>query len=583
MRLLCFLAAAALAASPTAALWPIPIDISTGNETLFIDKTINITYNGAPLAYEPGYEPPAGSNFTSRAIVQGALARSLGAIFDDGYVPWMLHKPGSDFEPRCGPDRTGGRVLSLAITQTGRDDASTFRPLAGQRDESYSLNVTLDGRASIAARSSTGVLRGLETFSQLFFAHSSGAAWYTTSAPVRVADDAPRFAHRGLVLDVSRHWFAVGDIKRTIDGLAMAKMNVLHLHVTDTQSWPLEIPALPLLAERHAYGRALTYSPADLAGLHEYAVHRGVQLVLEIDMPGHVGIDLAYPGLSNAYNERPYARYCLQPPCGSLRLGSERVEAFLDALFEDLLPRVSPYAAYFHTGGDEYKANNSLLDPDLRTNDTSVLQPLLQRFLDHAHGKVRELGLVPVVWEEMISEWNATVGKDVVVQSWLGQEKVKELARAGHKVIVSTADSYYLDCGRGGWVDFENGPGFQRAYPFNDWCAPARSWRLIYAQDPRAGLSGEAAANVLGGEVAMWTETVDAASLDAIVWPRAAAAGESWWSGRYDADGRNRSMYDARARLSEMRERMLARGVRGAVITQLWCDQADTIDCSEEE
>ncbi|EGX88104.1 beta-hexosaminidase beta chain [Cordyceps militaris CM01] len=580
MRLHSFLVAA-LAASPTVALWPIPVDISTGNKTLYIDKTINITYNGAALAYTGCYNPPAGSKFTSESIVQGGLTRCLNAIFNHGLVPWMLHQPGADFQPRCGPSEKN-RVHTLAITQTGKDDAAgAFKPLAEQRDESYSLNVTADGGASITAKTAIGVLRGLETFSQLFFQHAAGGAWYTMQAPVRVAD-APKYAHRGLLLDVSRHWFDVQDIKRTIDGLAMTKMNVLHLHVTDTQSWPLEIPALPLLAERHAYAKDRTYSPAALADLQEYGVHRGVQIILEIDMPGHFGIERAYPDLSVAYNKRPYTQYCAQPPCGSLRLGNKKVEEFLDKLFEDLLPRVSPYTAYFHTGGDEYKVNNSLLDPDLKTNEVSVLQPLLQRFLDHAHDNVRKRGLVPMVWEEMVSEWNATIGKDVVVQSWLGAKSVKKLAEAGHKVIVSTADAYYLDCGRGQFIDYETGPAFQSAYPFTDWCVPTKNWRLIYAQDIRAGLADEAAANVIGGEVALWTETVDATSLDTLVWPRAAAAGESWWSGRSGADGKNRSMYEVRPRMSEMRERMLARGVRGAPITQLWCDQADTIDCSGE-
>ncbi|OAA58147.1 beta-hexosaminidase beta chain [Cordyceps fumosorosea ARSEF 2679] len=574
------LLAAALAASPVAALWPIPVDISSGNTTLYIDKSISVTYNGAALAYQPGGKPPAGANFTSKAIVEGGLARALDAIFDHGYVPWMLHKPGSEFEPHCGPTDQN-RLKSLDITQTGPDDATTFKPLAGQRDESYSLNVTFDGKASISANSSIGVLRGLETFSQLFFRHTLGDAWYTKLAPVSI-HDSPVFAHRGMLLDVARHWFPIEDIKRTIDGLAMSKMNVLHLHMTDTQSWPIEIPALPLLTERHAYSKNLTYSPAAIADLQEYGVHRGVQVIMEIDMPGHVGIDLAYPGLSVAYNQRPTAKYCAQPPCGALRLGNQKVEEFLATLFEDLLPRLSPYAAYFHLGGDEYNPSNSLLDPDLNTEDTSKLMPLLQLFISFTHDKVRKHGLVPMVWEEMVNHWNASIGTDVVVQTWLGGDKIKQLAEAGHKVVVSNSDTYYLDCGRGSFLDYENGPALQKAYPFNDWCQPTKNWRLIYLQDPRAGLTGEAAANVIGGEVALWTETVDGTSLDTVAWPRVAAAGESWWSGRLDAQGQNRSMYDARPRLSEMRERMLARGVRGAPITQLWCDQADPIDCSTE-
>lgn len=134
-------------------------------------------------------------------------------------------------------------------------------------------------------------------------------------------------------------------------------------------------------------------------------------------------------------------------------------------------------------------------------------------------------------------------------------------------------ETQYLDCGRGQWQDFQNGPRFDRFYPFNDWCDPAKNWRLIYSHDPAAGVAPAAVKNVLGGEVAVWTETIHATSLDSIMWPRAGAAAEVWWSGRVDENGVNRSQYDARPRLSEQRERMLSRGVRGTPITQLWCDQ----------
>lgn len=96
-------------------------------------------------------------------------------------------------------------------------------------------------------------------------------------------------------------------------------------------------------------------------------------------------------------------------------------------------------------------------------------------------------------------------------------------------------------------------------------------------------MSKEFAHNVLGGELAVWTETIDPVSLDTIIWPRAAAAAEVWWSGRTDAQGVNRTQLDARPRLSEQRERMLTRGVRGTPITQLWCDMNDVEDCAHVE
>ena len=465
------LALAALALSPVEALWPVPVKSSLGDKTLWIDQTVAVTYNGKQvrsssssssppppsspsspngrrliqqpppqLSYTAGYAPPSGRKFESQDIVQGGVARTFEAIFQKGLVPWMISEKGDDWEPATGGGNAT-RITKLAIEQTKEDDENNFKPLAGDVDESYSLSVGLTGEAKLKANSSIGVLRGLETFSQLFFQHSSGSSWYTQSAPVEI-EDAPKYPHRGVLLDVARHWFEVDDIKRTIDGLAMNKMNVLHLHITDTQSWPLEVPALPRLHEVASYRKGMYYSTEEIASIYEYGVHRGVQVIMEIDMPGHVGIEEAYPGLTVAYKERPYQWYCAQPPCGSLKLNDTGVEDFLDTLFDDLLPRIAPYTAYFHTGGDEYKANNSLLDPALETADHEVLQPLLQRFLDHAHAKVREHGLVPFVWEEMVLEWNATLGEDVVIQSWLGNSAIKELAEAGHKVIDSSYEFY---------------------------------------------------------------------------------------------------------------------------------------------
>jgi hexosaminidase len=577
-----FLALAAVALGPAQALWPVPKELETGSHVGYIQPDLLVTYNGDQLDYVKGFTPPSGSDFASYEVVKSGVSRALDAIFEQGLVPWMLRARGSDFEPAASSASNSTIIKTLEIVQTKEDTVNTFKPVIGSVDESYTLKVSLTGKATIKASSSTGVLRALETFTQLFYAHSSGDAFYTKMLPVSIKDK-PEFDHRGVHLDVSRHWFEIDDIKRAIDGAAMNKMNVFHLHITDTQSWPLEIPALPKLTEKHAHAPGLTYSPEDIAGLYEYAIYRGVQILMEIDMPGHIGIELAYPGLSIAYNEKPYTWYCAQPPCGSFKLNNTDVEDFLTTLLDDLLPRIAPYTSYFHTGGDEYKANNSLLDPALETNDVTILQPMLQRFLDHVHGEVEKHGLRPLVWEEMVLEWNATITKDAIIQSWLGSGAVQELAEAGHRVIDTDYSYYYLDCGRGQWLDFQDGASFETYYPFNDWCQPAKNWRLIYSHDPRAGLSREAAKNVVGGEVAVWTETIDPVSVDSIMWPRAAAAAEIWWSGRADSDGKNRTLVDARPRLSEQRERMLKRGVRGHVITQGWCDQHNVEDCTQPE
>ncbi|TFB05567.1 Beta-hexosaminidase [Trichoderma ghanense] len=571
------LAVAALAFSPANALWPIPQKISTGDGVLFIDQAVRVTYNGVPII-PIGYTPPASSHFDSRQIVQGGVSRALQSIFSTNYVPWKLHPRNSNFEPKLALQN---RVQTIAIQQTGKDSASTFKPRAGDVDESYSLTVSKTGQVSITAKSSTGVLHALETFSQLFYKHSAGPFYYTTQAPVAITDS-PKYPHRGIMLDLARNYQTVDDIKRTIDAMAWNKLNRLHLHITDSQSWPLVIPSLPKLSQAGAYHPSLVYTPADLAGIFQYGVARGVEVITEIDMPGHIGVvDLAYSDLIVAYEEMPYQYFCAEPPCGAFSMNSSKVYDFLDTLFDDLLPRVAPYSAYFHTGGDELNANDSMLDPHIRSNATDVLQPLLQKFLNFAHAKIRAAGLSPFVWEEMVTTWNLTLGSDTVVQSWLGGTAVKDLAESGHKVIDTDYNFYYLDCGRGQWVNFPNGASFDTYYPFGDWCAPTKNWRLIYSHDPAAGISASHAKNVLGGELAVWSEMIDASNLDNIIWPRASAAGEVWWSGNVDAaTGQNRSQLEVVPRLNEFRERMLARGVSAMPIQMTYCTQLNATACT---
>ncbi len=439
------------------AIWPAPVNFTSGNTVLYLNQNIEITYNGAfvcwpsspeqpcssddldtehdmlqQLPYTYGYEP---SNLKSKQIVQGGVSRALDSIFHSGLVPWVLRKRASNFEPDLFKGQNW--LKSLQIVQTGTDKPGTFKPLAGDVDESYSLTISANATARLTAVSSIGILRGLETFVQLFYQHSAGPFWYTPFAPVSI-QDAPKFPHRGVMLDVARSWFDVDDILRTIDATAWTKMNRFHIHVTDSQSWPLEIPAIPELAQKGAYRPDLTYSPEDIQQIQEYGAQRGVEVYFEIDMPGHIGsVSWSHPELITAFDAFPYFWWCAEPPCGAFKLNDSAVDTFLDTVMDDLLPRLQPYSAYFHTGGDELNANDSMLDPGIRSNASEVLQPLLQKFIDKQHDRVRKAGLTPLTWEEIPLVWNVTMGKDVVVQSWLGDASIKELTGKGFKVIDS--------------------------------------------------------------------------------------------------------------------------------------------------
>jgi hexosaminidase len=601
-----------------AAIWPEPVHMMAGETVLWIAEDCTINWAGANASdvrttyldpshsqsylsqifdsfltiFSQGYgrkqtdaysnsETPSGDD-----LVDYAVKKAWSTIFNESFIPWKFNPRG--WEEPDPSDATYITEIGLALLK--KDPENVAKPLAGDVDESYTLSLTEDGAVTISGNSSVGIVRGLNTFTQLFFMHSKGGA-YTTLAPVEIFD-APKFVHRGVNLDVSRNVYSVYDIERTIDGIAYNKMNRFHLHVTDGQSWPLEIPALPELATKGAYRPEFTYSPAEFKHLQRHAALQGVEMITEIDMPGHTSsVWYAYPELIAAFNIQPdWNTYCAEPPCGTLKLNSTDVDKFLDTLFSDLLPRIYPYSSYFHTGGDEVNKNAYKLDETVQSNDPTVLQPLMQKFIDRNHDQVRALGLTPVVWEEMLLDWNLTLGSDVIVQSWQSDEAVAKIVEKGHKVLAgnynywvgipthacSKADrNQYLDCGKGQWLNFD--PSVSAQYwPYNDYCAPFHNWRLVYSYDPLTGVPEDKQHLVLGGEAHMWSEQTDNINVDRMVWPRAAAAAEVLWSGAKDEHGQNRSQIDAAPRLSEMRERLVAKGIGAEPIQMAFCTMNGT-------
>ncbi|KAL8627122.1 hypothetical protein Q9189_007183 [Teloschistes chrysophthalmus] len=414
----------------TWALWPVPVSYQHGIDVLWLANNVafryaiaNETASSSKLSNATASSATLNSS-SSYAIVEAAIQRAHDRLFGDNLVPWKFHPRNSNFEPNITAPKT--YISSVTIQQNRTDAVSILKPLAGEVNESYTLSITTSGAVLITAVSSIGVLRALDTFTQLFYKHSAlSDGIYCPYAPVSIVD-APKFPHRGLNMDVARDYYAPSDILHAIDALAWNKFNRLHLHVTDGQSWPLDIPTLPELSKKGAYKSDLTYSPQDIAQIQEYGMYRGVEVIIEIDMPGHTSsIHWAYPDLITAYNIQPnWAEYANEPPSGSLKLNSSAVYDFLHSLWEDLLPRAATYSAYFHTGGDELNPNAYRLDETVRSNDTHVIQPLLQKFVDFNHGYVRAAGMAPMVWEEMLLEWNLTLGKDVVVQTWLSDDSV---------------------------------------------------------------------------------------------------------------------------------------------------------------
>ncbi|CAI7672733.1 unnamed protein product [Penicillium discolor] len=552
-----------------AALWPAPQSFTNGSSTVWIAEDFQVSYNQQDLP-----QPKAGvKTISSLEIVAAAVQRTRESIFTSSIVPWKFH-PRNELD-KFEPPATGSKtyIRKLQITQTTNDSNSTFKPLAGTVDETYNLTIATNGAATISAVSSTGILRALETFTQLFYSHSvNGTGVYSNLAPVSISDW-PKFNHRGLDLDVSRNWYPKEHILRTIDALSWNKFNRFHIHMTDAQAWPLDVPALPELSQKGAYQAGLSYTPQDIEDIQIYGIYRGIEVIIEIDMPGHTtAIGFAYPDLITAFRQQSWHDYCSEPPCGQLKLNSTPVYDFVTKLFDDVLPRLSPYSAYFHTGGDEIEASDYLLDDTVNSNDTAVITPLLQKFVDHSHDLVRKAGLVPIVWQELLLTWNITLGKDVIVQTWDGGSALNKVTAQGHKALFGDTDSWYLACGHGKWFNFEDAD-IPANYPYTDFCSPINNWRVVWEYDPTASLSAEQAALVIGGEIHLFSEQSDPSNLDTMVWPRSSAAGENMWSGRRTPSGKNRSQVDAAVRLSDMRERMVSRGINLAPVQMAWCTQ----------
>ena len=282
------------------------------------------------------------------------------------------------------------------------------------------------------------MLHGLETVLQLVDVTSSGFA-----IPAVTIDDHPRFAWRGLMIDVSRHFMPVETIHRELDGMAVVKMNVLHWHLSDDQGFRVESHVLPKLQQDGSDGKF--YTQEQVREIIEYARERGIRVVPEFDVPGHTSSWLvAYPKLATDQKGLEIGRrFGIYDPC--MDPTNELVYPFLDP-FVGEMARLFP-DEYFHIGGDEVngkqwsasgkiqafeKAHNM---PTGKSGNVAIhryfnekLQTILKK-----HGKKME------GWDEIL---NPDLPKTIVIQSWRGQKSLADAARQGFTGILSSG--YYL-------------------------------------------------------------------------------------------------------------------------------------------
>ena len=418
-------------------------------------------------------------------------------------------------EARTGraPAGGGGRRIELRID-----------PAAGAA-ESYRIAVDA-ASAVVTGADAAGLFYGVQTLAQLVA--RDGEEWIIPAVAIA---DAPRFAYRGVMLDVARHFHPVETVKGYIDRAASLKFNALHLHLTDDQGWRIHLDSRPELTER-ASGTAVGgdlggfYSKDDYREIIEYAAAHHMIVVPEIDMPGHThAVGLAYPELAEDPSVDDGMREIIrlhgggepapgEPYTGiavgfsSLKTGEEATYDFIADVFGELAA-MTP-GPYLHLGGDE----------SLSTTDEDFAS-----FIARASAIVADLGKTPVAWHEAGAA--ADIADTTVGQYWgfvtpTGgmDDRARAFVANGSQLILSPADAIYLD------MRYPSGPELGLS-----WANGPTSVERAYSWEPSDVIAGIDEADILGIEAPLWTETVrTAAEVDLMAFPRIAAAAEAGWS-----------------------------------------------------
>lgn len=363
-------------------------------------------------------------------------------------------------------------------------------------DESYNLEVTASN-ILLNANTDIGALRGMETFLQLLNADSSGYYF-----PAVVIEDYPRFPWRGLLIDAARHFMPVNVIERNLDGMAAVKLNVLHWHLSDDQGFRVECKTFPELTEKGSDG--LYYTQAQVKEIIKYADDRGIRVVPEFDLPGHsTSWFVAYPQYASAPG--PYSierKWGIFDPTFNPTL--ENTYKFLDKFFKEICTLFPD--EYMHIGGDENNGKqwdaNANIQAFMKENNIKDNNALQSYFNKKLLAILTKYNKKMVGWEEILQPG---MPKDIVIQSWRGEESLKESAMKGYNVILS----------KGYYIDHCNSTDFH------------------YLIDPcpdSLHLSPSQKRSVLGGEATMWSEFVSPEIVDSRIWPRATAIAERFWS-----------------------------------------------------
>ena len=433
---------------------------------------------------------------------------------------------------------------------TASSDKSIFISIATDKTfpkEGYRLSVTTNG-VILTASEPAGIFYGMQTLLQLLPPkNNAGVKRETWSLPVLTIEDHPRFGWRGLMLDVSRHFFTKEQVKDFIDEMAAYKYNILHWHLTDDQGWRIEIKSLPKLTEVGAWRVEKTgtfgtfsapepheprnyggfYTQDDIREVVQYAKERYINILPEIDVPGHsLAAVAAYPELSctpGKYAPSSGDRFMIWPPSGhfygkidnSLCPANEKVYEFMEKVFSEVA-QLFPFD-YIHMGGDETARNfwqkSTQIKALMKKEKLKDLDEVQSYFVNRMEKIINSKGKKMIGWDEILQ---GGLAPNAAVMSWRGMKGGIEAAKMGHEVVMSPTDFAYLDYMQGDVIlepPVYSSLRLKKAYQFEP---------LPEGVNPEL---------IKGGQANLWTEQIyNVRHRQYMLWPRAFAIAEALWS-----------------------------------------------------
>lgn len=465
----------------------------------------------APLQTVPGKEK-AGFNFTpaTRIVtVAPGLASEAGEL-----QRMVLHRTGMEI-----PVTEGKPLKKAAIHLVLSDDIEGEE---GYRLEVDAKNITITGKTA------AGIYYGIQTLDQLLIGDGGGDLKQHLAA-VKIVDR-PRFGYRAIMLDPARHFIPLEDIKRYIVQMAKFKFNVLHLHLSDDQGWRIEIKKYPLLTEVGSKRKETDgdrkphegfYTQAQMKELIAYAAERHIEIVPEIDVPGHsVSAIAAYPWLTclNPVEVRTTAGVSKDLLCA----GNEKVYEFYADVLDELC--VLFPASKFHLGGDEAPLDHwkqcEKCQALMKAKGFDREQQLMSYFFNRMNEVLVKHGKTPLFWYELdVPDYPA----NTVTYAWrwgLTPQVIERSRELGCKVICAPGEYAYFDY-----------PQWAGDFPEVNWGMPVTPLRKVYEFDPGYGLPREQQAHIIGVEATLWGECIK--NMDRafyMTFPRALALAEAGWS-----------------------------------------------------